>query len=106
MMNQQHKISVIIPCYNAGKYIIEAVDSIINQTYRNLEILLIDDGSSDDTKSIIANYAIQDARIIPIYNENDFEIIGILYSRDLIGIDENILLKDSGIIFETPLFLH
>jgi len=74
-MKQQDKISVLIPCYNAGKYIREAVDSILNQTYKNLEILLIDDGSKDDTKQIILEYAARDSRVVPIYNENNLGLI-------------------------------
>jgi glycosyltransferase involved in cell wall biosynthesis len=74
-MNQQHKISVIIPCYNAGKYIREAVDSILNQTYKNLEILLIDDGSSDETRSVIDDYVKKDVRVLPVYNDINLGLI-------------------------------
>jgi len=74
-MDQQQKISIIIPCYNAGKYIREAVDSIVNQTYRNLEILLIDDGSVDDTKAIISEYAQQDKRVVPVFNDKNIGLI-------------------------------
>src|SRR5690349_1726872 len=42
-------ISVIIPCYNHGRYLIESVESILNQTYKNFEIIIVDDGSTDDT---------------------------------------------------------
>ncbi len=74
-MTADYKISVLIPCYNAGKYIEEALDSILNQTYRNLEILLIDDGSSDNTKQIIIDYAARDGRIIPAFNETNMGLI-------------------------------
>ncbi len=74
-MNPDFKISVLIPCYNAGKYMHEAVDSILNQTYRNLEVLLIDDGSSDNTKQILIDYAARDGRIVPVFNETNLGLI-------------------------------
>ncbi|HOG82076.1 MAG: putative teichuronic acid biosynthesis glycosyltransferase TuaG [Deltaproteobacteria bacterium ADurb.Bin022] len=46
MVNQQ-KVSIIIPCFNMGQYIYEAVKSFLDQTFRNFEILIIDDGSTD-----------------------------------------------------------
>lgn len=61
-------ISVIIPVYNAERYIKQALDSICNQTYKNLEIIIIDDGSSDQSKTIIETY--QDKRLRFISREN------------------------------------
>ena len=49
-------VSIIIPCYNAQRWIKEAIDSCINQTYQNLEIIVIDDGSSDNSLKIIESY--------------------------------------------------
>lgn len=56
-------ISVIIPTYNSAVYIAETLESVCAQTYRNIEILVIDDCSSDDTSEIVAKYAYKDARI-------------------------------------------
>lgn len=56
-------VSVIIPVYNAERFLKECIQSVCNQTYRNLEILIINDGSSDDTHSIIDEYANIDSRI-------------------------------------------
>ena len=64
------KISVIIPVYNVEKYIEECIDSTINQTYPNLEILLIDDGSTDNSGKICDEYALKDDRIKVIHQIN------------------------------------
>jgi glycosyltransferase involved in cell wall biosynthesis len=49
-------VSVIIPCYNNGRYLSEAIESVLGQTWRCIEIIVIDDGSSDDTESVAARY--------------------------------------------------
>ena len=50
------KISVVIPVYKTEKYLKSAVDSILNQTYKNIEIILVDDGSTDETPKVIESY--------------------------------------------------
>lgn len=52
-----HKISVIVPIYNSEKYLKKCIDSIINQSYKNLEIILINDGSTDSSGEIADSYA-------------------------------------------------
>jgi len=64
------KISVIIPIYNVENYLIKCIDSIINQTYRNLEIILVDDGSTDGCPEICDEYAKKDKRIRVIHKKN------------------------------------
>lgn len=54
---KQPLISVIVPVYNVAEYLPECVDSIINQTYKNLEIILVDDGSTDACPDICDEYA-------------------------------------------------
>lgn len=61
---ENKKVSIIIPIYNSEKYLKQCLDSIINQTYKNLEILCVNDGSTDDSEKIINNYQIVDDRII------------------------------------------
>lgn len=64
------KISIIVPIYNVEKYISKCIDSIINQTYRDLEIILVDDGSPDKCGIICDKYASFDKRIIVIHKQN------------------------------------
>ncbi len=63
-------ISVIIPIYNASKHLRKCLDSIVNQTYKNLELILIDDGSKDSSADICKEYADKDDRIVFISREN------------------------------------
>lgn len=63
-------VSVIIPIYKVEPYLRECVDSVINQTYKNLEIILVDDGSPDNCPKICDEYALQDSRIKVIHKEN------------------------------------
>ena len=63
-------ISVIIPVYNVEKYLRRCLDSVIAQTYQNLEIICVDDGSIDDSGKICDQYAVRDARIKVIHQEN------------------------------------
>ena len=65
-----HLVSIIIPTYNTAKYLPACLDSIINQTYRNLEIILIDDGSTDNSYEIAKEYAQKDFRIKLIHQKN------------------------------------
>ena len=63
-------ISIIIPVYNASKYIRETVLSVMNQDYQDLEIILVNDGSTDDTRSICEQLKSEDERIIVIHQKN------------------------------------
>ena len=63
-------ISVVVPVYNVADFLRNCVDSILNQTYENIEILLVDDGSTDDSGRICDEYALADPRVVVIHNEN------------------------------------
>ena len=65
-----HKVSIIVPIYNVARYLPKCLDSIISQTHQNLEILLIDDGSTDDSGTIADKYAKKDHRIKVIHQDN------------------------------------
>ena len=64
------KISVIIPVYKVEQYIRQCLDSVIGQTYQNLEIILVDDGSPDGCGMICDEYAKKDSRVIVVHQEN------------------------------------
>ena len=63
-------ISVIIPVYNVEKYLPECIESVLKQTHTNLEIILVDDGSPDNSPQICDEYAQKDSRIKVIHKEN------------------------------------
>lgn len=78
-------ISVIIPVYNVEKYLKNCLDSVINQTYKNIEIILVDDGSTDNSGKICDEYAQKDLRIKVIHKENG----GLSDARN-VGIEQSI----------------
>ena len=63
-------LSIIIPVYKTEKYLAECVDSILNQTYHDLEIILVDDGSPDSSPALCDQYAAMDARVRVLHKEN------------------------------------
>lgn len=63
-------VSIIIPCYNAEKYIAETIQSVINQTYKNWELIIVNDGSTDHSLNIIKEFAANDNRISLIDKPN------------------------------------
>lgn len=69
-MEQSDLISVIVPIYKVEKYLDKCIESIINQTYYNLEIILVDDGSPDDCPNICNEWAKRDKRIITFHKKN------------------------------------
>ena len=71
-MNTPYKdlISVIVPVYKVERYLCRCVDSIIAQTYTNLQIILVDDGSPDGSGAICDDYAAKDSRITVIHKKN------------------------------------
>lgn len=65
------KISVIITIYNMEQYLDKCIQSVINQTYKNLEIILINDGSTDKSLNICKKYAISDNRVVLVNKNNE-----------------------------------
>ena len=74
-MSELPLVSVLIPAYNSSKYLVEAVDSILNQTYKNVEVLILDDASTDETSRIMEHY--KNSNVRPFRND---ENIGYLRS--------------------------
>lgn len=68
MMNQFPLVSVCIPCFNSGKYLQATIDSVLRQTYKNIEIIIVDDGSTDNGKEILS--CVSDPRVHIFYQEN------------------------------------
>ena len=70
MVDKNILVSIIVPVYNVEDYIDQCIERIVDQTYSNLEIILIDDGSTDDSGKIIDNWAKKDSRITVVHQEN------------------------------------
>lgn len=70
MDKQQPLVSIIVPYYNQGQYLSEALDSVLAQTFSNWEVVIVDDGSTDNSAEIAKLYAAKDARIHYIYQSN------------------------------------
>lgn len=79
------KFSILVPCYNISQYIEQCLESVIRQTYKDWEIILVDDGSTDGTVDIIKSYVKKDKRIKPFFQEKNQ---GVAVAR-------NILLRKS-----------
>lgn len=100
-MNKNPLVSIVVPIYGVEKYIHQCIDSILNQTLKNIEIILVDDGSPDKCPQIIDEYAKKDSRIIAVHQPNggygravnhgielaNGEYIGIIESDDWIEPD-------------------
>ena len=102
-MRNAPKISVIMPAYNSGKYVAKAMDSIIDQTFDDWELIAVDDGSADNTGTVIDEYAAKDSRIRPVHTENR----GVSHARNT-GLDmaagEWVAFLDSDDMYEADAF--
>ena len=67
---KNHKVSVIIPTYNRAHFLPRAIKSVLNQTFQDFELIIVDDGSTDNTKEVVENFQKQDSRIKYIWQEN------------------------------------
>ena len=67
---KEQKVSIVVPVYNVEKYLKRCVDSLLGQSYQNIEILLVDDGSKDSSLSICKKYELEYTRIRVFQKEN------------------------------------
>ena len=79
MENKNPEISVVMPVYNTEKYLDESISSILNQTFKDFEFIIINDGSTDDSLKLIEKYQKKDRRIILVNNKKN---LGIVKSRN------------------------
>lgn len=75
------KVSICIPTYNGARYLEACLDSVLSQTYKNIEILVVDDGSTDATLKILGRYVASDQRIrlvrnVVVSNEHNLGLVG------------------------------
>lgn len=96
------KISVIIPVFNAAKYISETLESVINQTFKDFEIVCIDDGSTDNSLEIIEKYKLKDSRI-KVLSQNNSGVVAARNNAIKNAVGEFIFPLDSDDIIDITL---
>ena len=97
-MREEKKVSIIVPTYNCSEYIDGCMDTLLNQTYKNIEIILVDDGSPDRSGEICDAYAKKDSRIRVIHK---------IYNADFLRWLTSLFTDDIGLFEEmTVLFNH
>ncbi len=113
------KISIVVPIYNAGKWLKRCLDSILNQSYKNIELILVNDGSSDDSGDICNDYARRDNRVKVIYQQNQGvsiarnngiacstgDYIGFVDADDEINVDMYEKLLDTAMLTSSDIVL-
>ena len=102
MENSNPAISVLMPVYNGERFLREAIDSILSQTFRDFELIIINDGSSDNTESIIKAYS--DARIRYVKNEKNLRLIKTLNKGIVLAKGKYIARMDADDIASPQLF--
>lgn len=99
-----NKISIIVPVYNVENYLVRSLDSCFNQSYANIEVIAVNDGSSDNCGAILEEYAIRESRLKVIHQQN----AGVLTARNraiAIADGDWITFVDSDDFFNSPLSL-
>jgi len=114
---EDYKVSVIVAAYNIQDYIVKCLESIANQTYKNLEVIVVDDGSSDNTGNLADEFAKKDSRFIVIHKENGGvssarnrgidvargDFIGFVDGDDTIEIDMYEMLVNNAIKYDADI---
>lgn len=97
---KQPMVSVVIPVYNAERFLVQAVDSVLGQTYRNIEIILVDDCSQDESRQIMKEYVDKDQRVRLIFNDINQGVAQTRNNGIRAAIGEYIALLDSDDVWE------
>lgn len=114
---ENYKVSVIVAAYNIQDYIVKCLESIANQTYKNLEVIVVDDGSSDNTGKLADEFAENDKRFIVIHKENggvssarnrgidiaSGDFIGFVDGDDTIEVDMYEMLVNNSIKYDADI---
>jgi glycosyltransferase involved in cell wall biosynthesis len=82
-MSHNQMVTVVIPVYNAGEYLRPALESVINQTYRNLEIIIVDDGSTDGCMDTVQDLAVNDTRVVLLQQQNGGKAVALNHALDI-----------------------
>ncbi len=98
MMSETPKVSVIIPVYNAEKYLRQCLDSVVNQTLQDIEIICVDDGSTDSSAQILAEYKEKDTRVKLLSQENQGQSVARNNALD-IAMGRYVVFLDSDDLF-------
>ena len=95
LMKTEPRLSVIIPVYNTAKYLSRCLDSVINQIYRNIEIIIVNDGSSDESEKIINNYLVTNPRIKYVRHSKNMGLFQARLSGSRVATGDYIAFLDS-----------
>ena len=99
---ESNKVSIVLPVYNTGKYLPQCLDSILNQTYQDFELICVNDGSTDNSAQIIEKYILNDDRIRLITQQNMY--CGVARNNGLsIATGKYVIFLDSDDYFENRL---
>lgn len=100
-------VSIIIPVYNSSKYLKQCIDSLLNQKYEDIELICVDDGSTDDSLSILREYELKDSRVHILQKKNEGK--GAAAARNL-GLDhsngEYVIFLDSDDFFSSEMIME
>lgn len=98
--NEKPLVSVVMPVYNAERFLRQAIDSVLNQTYRNIELILVDDYSGDGSVQIMKEYAGRDNRVCLIFNDRNRGVAQTRNNGIQAAAGEYIALLDSDDVWE------
>ena len=104
LLNKNPLVSIIMPVYNSSKYLEEAIDSVINQTYQNWELIAVDDGSKDHSFEILRNYSKQEKRIKVFQNKRILELVRqptTLYQKPKENLSQDLTLMTLCLLIES-----